>query len=75
MIDGIKLVLLHQLKEMGEFHGDQACRLQQHLESLHEIVQIRDMGQYVVPNNQISDPIPQQLNPEPSFLRRRLPSY
>ena len=54
MIDRIELILLHQPVKVRELHGNHTVRLEQLFHSCHEIIQLRHVRQYIVPEQQIS---------------------
>src|SRR5437879_1401097 len=56
MIDGVKLMQLHQLKEMLHFEGSDALRGEQYSYAGHEIVDVRYMRQHIIAGDQIRGP-------------------
>ena len=56
MIDGVKLMQLHQLKEMLHFEGSDALRGEQYFYAGHEIVDVWHMRQHIIAGDQIRGP-------------------
>jgi hypothetical protein len=52
VIDGVELVVRHELLQVRELHGDDAVWRQQDLHAGNEIVEIGHVGQHVVPEQQ-----------------------
>src|SRR6266404_5443686 len=53
MVDGVKLILIHQPMEMRKFHRNDATRFQKNLHAANEVIYIRHLGQNVVAEKQI----------------------
>ena len=49
----IELSSLNGLEQMGEFNGDNSMRAEKCLQPANEIVEIRDLREYVVAQNQV----------------------
>ncbi len=78
MVDRVELVLVHQPPEMRELHRDRAGRLQEDAEAVHEAVQIGNVGEDVVPDDEVGLPpvgrqLPRQLRSEESLDRGNPP--
>src|SRR5262245_1484350 len=56
MIDGVKFMQLHQLKEVLHFEGGDAVRSEQYFHAPHEIVDVRHMRKHVIAGDQIRGP-------------------
>ncbi len=53
MIDRIELILLDEPLQMRKLHRDNAALLQQQLHPLHEVIDVRNMGQHIVTEQQV----------------------
>src|SRR5260370_4173292 len=53
MVDGVKLILLHQSLEMRKFHGDDAVRLQKNLHTANKVINVRHLSENVIAQKQI----------------------
>src|SRR5258708_6565936 len=56
MIDGVKFMPLHQLREMLHFERGDALRGEQYFYARHEIVDVGHMRQHVIASDQIRGP-------------------
>src|ERR1043165_5977297 len=54
MINGVELALLNKAKDMRKFHCYNAVTSQRDLESFHEIIDIRNVRQYIVTDKQVA---------------------
>ncbi len=70
MVYGVKLVFLHQPRQMRKFHGDDSPRLQEDFHAFHEIVKIGHLGQYVIAYQQIG-PVPISDHFQGQFLPKK----
>ena len=48
MVDGIKLVIINQLNQVREFHGNDTIGLENALHSAYKIIDIRHMREYII---------------------------
>ena len=53
VVDGVELVVLHQLEQVRELHGDDAVGGEQHRHSRDEVVEIGHVGQHVVAEEEV----------------------
>ena len=56
VINGIKLIFVHQPEQVWKLHGNDAARFEQDLHSLDEVIEVRNLGQDVVPQKEIGAP-------------------
>src|SRR6266850_7408420 len=53
VIDGVKLIFVHQPEQVGKLHGNDAAGFEKDLHSLDEVIEVRNLGQDVVPQKEI----------------------
>ena len=53
MVNRVKLVVLNQLEQVGEFESRDALGLEKHSKTANKVVDVRYMGQHVVGDCQI----------------------
>src|SRR5258708_25580395 len=53
VIDGVKLVLYHEPHQVWKLHGDDAGGFQENSHSSDKIVNVRNVGQYVIAKKQV----------------------
>src|SRR5690606_22564263 len=53
MINGIKLIALHEAQQVREFHGNDAVGLKEDLHAANQVVNIRHVRQYIVSDEQV----------------------
>src|SRR5690606_1439392 len=53
VVDGVKLVPLHQPQQMGEFHRYDSIRFKKYLHPANEVVDIRNVGKYIVADEEV----------------------
>ena len=53
MINGVELIVLDQFEQMRKLKRENSIRLKENLKAFHKIIQIWDLGQDVVPCDQV----------------------
>src|SRR5260370_6854844 len=53
MINGVELIVFHEAHQMGEFHGNDAPRLEQDFHTGDKVIDVWDVSEHVVSEQQI----------------------
>src|SRR5262245_40434801 len=54
MINRVELIISHQFDQMRKLHGENSVRLEQNSNAFNKIIEIWNMGQYIITQHQFS---------------------